>query len=245
MESSSKTRLLDKYSSAVLVSERSELRSLESDFMKVLDLFCGLKGWTSAFEERGHEVITVDIEGKFNPTITKDIMLCTIEDFKQYLPFDLVLASPPCNCFSVASIYRHWKDGQPKDEQTRQSIRLVQHTFDLIKEINPKWWLVENPRGMLRTVIGKPNYEITQCQYGRSIMKPTDLWGKLPASFIPKRCKNGASCHERASRGSRKGVQGINNSFSNLGSKGKELRAKIPYGLSLEVCKYCEGDENE
>lgn len=209
--------------------------------MKVLDLFCGLKGWTEAFKDRGHEVITVDIEKKFNPTICKDINTLTLDDLREYAPFDVVLASPPCNCFSVASCYRHWKDGKPKDQATIDSITLVKNTIFLIGLIRPKFWVLENPRGMLRTVIGHPQYEITQCQYGRSVMKPTDLWGKLPDNFIAKRCKNGSPCHEKASRSSRNGVKGINNSFSNLGSRGKELRAKIPYGLSLAVCKACEG----
>ena len=37
--------------------------------MNVLDLFCGLKGWSKAFKYRGHTVVTVDIERKFNPSL--------------------------------------------------------------------------------------------------------------------------------------------------------------------------------
>ena len=204
--------------------------------MQVLDLFCGLKGWSSAFIERGHKVITSDIEPKFNADVTSDIMNLTAEDFKGFGHFDLILASPPCNCFSVASIYRHWKEGKPKDEATLKAIELVKHTLKIIEDLNPDYWLLENPTGMLRKVIGKPPYAISQCQYGRSVMKPTDLWGKLPASFIPLKCKPGAPCHEKASRSAKSGVQGIRNGFEKLGSKGKEIRAQIPFGLSLAVC---------
>ena len=56
-------------------------------------------------------------------------------------------------------------------------------------------------------------------------------------------CKPGSPCHEPASRGTRNGVQGINNSFSNLGSAGKVLRAVVPRELCLEIIKHCEGDE--
>ena len=39
--------------------------------MRVLDLFAGLKGWSSAFD---HDVRTLDIEPKFDCDITLDIL---------------------------------------------------------------------------------------------------------------------------------------------------------------------------
>lgn len=42
--------------------------------MKVLDLFSGLGGWSAAFKDRGHNVLTVDIEPKFNPDYCMNIM---------------------------------------------------------------------------------------------------------------------------------------------------------------------------
>ena len=194
--------------------------------MRVLDLFCGLKGWSQAFKDRGHTVITFDIESKFNPTVCNDIRLFNAHDFEGYGQFDIVLASPPCNQFSIASVYKHWKDKKPTE-----AIDLVSHTLRLILGLYPKWWILENPTGMLRKVMGNPQAVITQCQYGKNSMKPTDLWGVFPKSFKPKRCKNGDDCHDSAPRGSKTGTQGLANS---------ELRAKIPYGLSLAVCLACE-----
>jgi len=210
--------------------------------MKVLDLFSGLGGFSQAFVDRKHDVTTIDIEEKFNPTICTDIMKITPKELIEgYGEFDVILASPPCNCFSVASIYRHWnKDSTIKSDVELDAIRLVLHTIELIQALKPKYWVLENPTGMLRKVIGYPHYVISQCQYGRSIMKPTDLWGRLPDGFIAKKCKPGDSCHERASRSAKAGVQGINNSFSNLGMRGKDERAKIAYGLSNAICVACE-----
>jgi hypothetical protein len=48
-------------------------------------------------------------------------------------------------------------------------------------------------------------------------------------------CKPGSPCHEKASRGSKSGVQGITNSFNNLGSKGKVQRAIVPELLCKEI----------
>ena len=86
--------------------------------MKVLDLFSGLGGWSQAFKDRGHLVFTVDIEPKFKPNMTADILNLSAQDFpKVSSGWDVILASPPCNAFSVASVYRHWKDGKPASRQ--------------------------------------------------------------------------------------------------------------------------------
>ena len=203
--------------------------------MRVLDLFSGLGGWSSAFIAAGDQVVTVDIESKFKPTFVRDILqVDDLADFETSGRFDLVLASPPCNCFSIASVYRHWRNGVPADNATREAIRLVKHTTALISEYCPDWHVLENPRGMMRKILGKPDYEIAQCRYGAKIMKPTDLWGRLPPAFAPQKCKNGNADHERASRSAKSGLQGINNSL-NLLSGSSPLRAKIPFGLSAAV----------
>lgn len=200
--------------------------------MNVLDLFSGLGGFSQAFKDRGHNVLTVDIDPKFNPDLTMDVMDIDPEFLKATTPHlpHVILASPPCNCFSVASIGRYWDGGQPSPE-AKESIRLVAHTIKIISVLNPDFWFLENPRGMMRKVLGDPGATITQCQYGMPYMKPTDLWGLFPKSFEPKSCKNGAPCHERAPRGTQAGLQRI---------KTPELRAKIPYDLSMAICKACE-----
>ncbi len=212
--------------------------------MWLLDLFSGLEGWSQAFKDRNHSVITVDINPKFNPTISADVMNLKASDFSDYEPFDIILASPPCNCFSIASVYRHWdkKTKRPKDEATRQAIRLVGHTIKLILDLQPKWWILENPRGMLRRVLGKPQVTTYFASWYSTLekyisdkafhdkrkpnLKPTDLWGVLPEIKWNNPLK-----WESAPRGSRKGTQGITD---------RDLRAKIPYGLSMAVCLACE-----
>ena len=70
-----------------------------------------------------------------------------------------------------------------------------------------------------------PQATVSYCQYGSKYMKPTDLWGRLPPSFVPKMCRpkrqhqswwktkdeNGrAGCpHAEVPRGSGKGICGI------------------------------------
>ena len=212
--------------------------------MKVLDLFSGLGGWSQAFKDRGHDVVTIDNDPKFKADIVTDLSKVDHLEFWDSTPFDIILASPPCNCFSIASVYRHWdKDTKkPKDEETRKAIRLVGNTIKLILDLQPRWWILENPRGMLRNVLGKPSattyFASWQSDNEREdtlkafhdkrkpALKATDLWGVLPDMEFSNPLK-----WEKAPRGSRSGIQGI---------KDSALRAKIPYGLSLAVCIACE-----
>jgi len=198
--------------------------------MKVLDLFSGLGGFSQAFKDRGHQVTTVDNNPEFNPDICIDIMGFIPEVLPSY---DVVLASPPCECFSVASIGNHWKDNQP-DPKTLQAIELVKKTLNIIIDIRPKYWFMENPRAMLRTIIGNPPVTVFYAQYGEDRLKPTDIWGRHPKGFKEMQIADKSLLeYTPAPRGSRTGTQGLN---------GSDVRAKIPYKLSETICILCEKD---
>jgi len=207
--------------------------------VRILDLFSGLGGASSAFVDRGHSVVTLDNAPRFGCTITADILNVTVDDLLGYGPFDFVWASPPCTAFSVASIGHHWGGGhrryEPKTEAAATGIEIVAHTIRLITGLEPRAWIIENPRGVLRklpVMDGIERRTVTYCQYGMNHMKPTDLWGGFPSTLeLHPPCKNGDPCHESAPRGSKTGVQGIKSSAE---------RALVPYALSLQVCIACE-----
>ena len=183
--------------------------------MKILELFCGTKSFSNVAAQRGHEVFTIDIEEKFNPDLCMDIMLITpemiLEKFGQP---DVIWASPPCQKFSVMTIYRNWiKEGDkyfPRNVDVIKSIEMVKHTLDLIDKLKPKFWIIENPRAMLRKQEFMPNDKrktITYCQYGLEYQKATDLWNNIE-SWNPKpMCSPKSPCHVRAPRGSKYGIQ--------------------------------------
>ena len=198
--------------------------------MNILDLFAGLGGELrrGKIEAMGHTYTTLDIDPRFNCTITADIM--QINDLGQY---DFIWASVPCECFSVASIGHHWTGGKgayiPKTEQAHNAIELVKHIIELINESSRIGWIIENPRGVLRKMDFMQyirRYTVTYCQYGEIRMKPTDLW-VCGLNWKPRpMCKNGDPCHERAPRGARTGTQGI---------KGAADRAVVPWELWQEI----------
>lgn len=126
------------------------------------------------------------------------------------------------------------KDLEPISEYAKQCDKIDQNVIKLIKELNPKFWFIENPRGGMRKMSwmqGLPRYTVTYCQYGDERMKPTDLWSNHPDPQFKPPCKNGDKCHVAAPRGSRTGTQGI---------KGHVDRSRIPNELCNHIVDICE-----
>lgn len=208
--------------------------------LRVLDLFTGLGGFSEAFRDRGHEVVTLDIEQEFKPLVCADIRKV---EFPSLPPldrgFDVVLASPPCEMFSLARAWHGWPP-----EKVAEALGVVAATFKLIAQIRPRYWVVENPRGFLRKYIGRPKETIFLCSYGLEFKKPTDLWGKYPG-----RLRKPCAPHVESPRGEVKIKKPDGTTY--VGTRGgammvftsgftrdsKALRAKLPYGLSLELCR--------
>ena len=213
---------------------------------KILELFAGSRSFSKVAKEFGHKVYTTDIEPFGEIDLVCDIFKFDIDKMlDEFGTPDIIWASPPCTTFSVASIGHHWKGGNkayiPKTKEAEMGIKIIEETNWLIKMLNPKYFYIENPRGLLRKlpVITKESYirhTIWYCQYHNpekdkiKRAKPTDIWTN-DYSWKPKPvCKNGnPDCnHERAPRGSRTGTQGLKDDYE---------RSKVPYELCKEIIK--------
>ena len=211
--------------------------------LKVIDLFAGLGGWSKPFIERGHEIFRIDWNKKFDLELVADVNNLQVDDFP-WEP-DIILASPPCETFSISSIGHHWnRDRTPKTEEAKIGIELVKNTVKLIKESNAKIGIIENPRGMLRklNLIDGSRVTAFYCHFGENRAKPTDLWGlPFPKDFDVRgechsqRPSHPPDCccrdHQSAPRGSQTGTQGMGNYAT---------KSLIPYELALEVCLKAE-----
>jgi site-specific DNA-cytosine methylase len=197
--------------------------------MKVLELFAGSRSFSKVAEEMGLTTFTSDYKQFDKIDYVVDILEFDINK----VPFkpDIIWASPPCTTFSIASCSTHWtKDKKPKTENCLKGIQMVKKTLEIINFFKPKYWYIENPRGLLRKMDFMQNigtrHTVTYCQYGDIRMKPTDIWTNN-LNWKPRQmCKNGMPCHESAPRGSRTGTQGI---------KGNYLRSVVPYELCKEI----------
>ena len=209
--------------------------------MKVLELFAGTRSIGKAFEEKGHEVFSVEWDRSFeNIDLYKDIYeLSAKEILDKFGKPDVIWASPDCSSYSIAAISHHRKREEngnlaPVSEYAKFCDRVNQHTLNLIMTLSPKYWFIENPRGGMRKMDfmhGLPRYTVTYCQYGDTRMKPTDIWKNHPNPKFKPMCKNGEQCHEKAPRGSRTGTQGL---------KGSKERSVIPVELCRHIVKICE-----
>lgn len=209
--------------------------------MKCLDLFSGTRSIAKAFKLRGYETFTIELDRQHkNIDWYADIMEVTAKDIiERFGKPDVIWASPPCTSYSIAAISHHRvkeADGNlaPKSDFAKLSDELIQHTLDLIKELNPKYFFIENPRGGLRKMNfmkDLPRYTVTYCQYGDTRMKPTDIWTNHPNPQFKPMCHNGDSCHEKAPRGSKTGTQGL---------KGAVERSVIPEKLCLHIADICK-----
>lgn len=178
--------------------------------MIVFDFFSGLEGWSKPFKERGHIVVTVDIESKFNPTICANLFSLKAEDFRKYGQPDLIVASPPCTEFTKSTLPKTW--ASVKKYGCNPDTSLLKKVLQLIRELNPRWWVIENVRGAIKyfkPLMGRPVKKIGS-RY---------LWGKFPIfdskptfgkwKISPSKC--------RAS-----------------------LRSLIPKSIALALCLSCE-----
>lgn len=153
---------------------------------------------------------------------------------------DVVWMGFDCTTFSVAAIGHHrMKDPVtgnllPKTDKARMADEVDKHTLEVVRQLKPKLWFIENPVGGLRKMDFMqelPRYTITYCQYGFPYRKATDIWTNHPNPKFKPPCKNGDPCHVRAPRGSKLGLQAI---------KDKALRSAYPPELCEHIVDICE-----
>lgn len=211
--------------------------------MKVLELFAGTRSIGKAFEKAGHEVFSVEWDKNFKDIdLYADVGKLTKNDIVSLcggIP-DVIWASPDCTTFSIAGISHHRRKNPETgnldavSDYAKFCDEVDQNVLRLIRELNPKFYFIENPRGGMRKMIwikDLPRYTVTYCQYGDKRMKPTDIWTNHPNPKFKPMCKNGDSCHESAPRGSRTGTQGL---------KGAKERSVIPSELCEHIVRICE-----
>lgn len=210
--------------------------------IKVLELFAGTRSIGKAFEAKVHEVFSVEWNKDFeNIDLYKDISELTANEvLEKFGKPDVIWMSPDCTTFSIAAISHHRKKNEqtgnldPISDYAKFCNKVNQHCLNLIRELKPKFWFIENPRGGMRKMTwmqGLPRYTVTYCQYGDNRMKPTDIWTNHPNPQFKPPCHNGDSCHVAAPRGSKTGTQGL---------KGSKERSIIPQKLCEHIVDICE-----
>ena len=198
--------------------------------MKVcLDLCSGRGGFSQAFRENKEwEVVTVDINPKFKPSMVLDLT-DVIENKERYESFwnlkpDIILASPPCERWSIAN--SRWPQ-----EGIYQASKVLGAVLEIVAIMKPKGWIIENPKGRMRWFLREPSAEASLLQFGYRTVKQTDFWTNIDLGLLK-------------SVDIRKNPQGYK--FNRDVSRSANKRAQLPYGLSKHILdSFVETNENE
>ena len=200
----------------------------------VVELFCGYGIITSSFSQLGFKTWKTDIrerKGVCEPDLRKSILQLKRED----IPFEKVhvlWASPPCDVWSYAPGNFHWSpDGSPKTEKCLEHIEILKKTLELIEEIGPDIFFIENPRGKLRHYplfvewLKKHHGVIktlTYSSYGFPATKPTNIFTNAKDIEFKEMAPFG--------RGAK-----VNFKLDNIS---KAQKQKVPRPLAYEIVKY-------
>ena len=139
----------------------------------MIDLFSGLGGASESFALSPEWSV---LRYENNPLL-EDVPFTTICDLTNFdihirHQVELIWASPPCTEFSQAygapapKAQREGRDFEP-------SLDLVKRAVEIIEELNPKYWVIENVVGAIKhfePILGPP----------RQIIGPFVLWGNMP-----------------------------------------------------------------
>lgn len=202
--------------------------------MKVcVDLCSGFGGFSEPFVKAGWEVFRFDNNPRFHEvprTFFFDITdTQKIIDFLGDRKVTCVVSSPPCERFSIANRLF------PK-KGIKTALEIVGAVYEIIAELRPKYWIVENPRGRLRWFLGKPNSTVSLSNYGGKYKKPTDLWHNFPLPMVKAEMPFEPSWSSTKNEG--KGSTGL------LRLRDPAKRAKLPKGLGEAILKVISAEEN-
>lgn len=136
-------------------------------------------------------------EVKHLPSHQTSVYNISVEEDESYTANNIIVHN--CSSYSVAAISRHRRKNKvtgnldPISDYAKFCDETNKHMIELIKELNPKYYFIENPRGAFRKmdfIQGIPRYTVTYCQYGEKRQKPTDIFTNHPdPQFAPPASK--------------------------------------------------------
>ena len=199
-----------------------------------IELFCGYGIITSSFKKAGFQTWKTDIrkrKGVCEPDLRKNILQLSARDIP-FKKIHVLWASLPCDVWSYAAGSFHWnKDGTPKTQKCHDHIEILKKTLELIDEISPDYFFIENPRGRLRFFplfvewLEKHHAvtkTLTYSSYGFPATKPTNIFTNARDIYFKELDKFG--------RGAK-----TNFKLDNISVCQKQ---KIPEKLAEEIAKY-------
>ncbi len=160
---------------------------------RILEIFCGTKSIGKVFERNGWEVISLDIDPKWEPTICSNILEW---DYKAAYPpkyFDYIHSSCPCQCFSSARNIMINRHGYTRESLYNDMVNIglppLKKTLEIIKYFRPICYTIENPAsGRMKNFLDLPYTDCSYCQYGFPYRKNTRFWNNIQLKLEKCKC---------------------------------------------------------
>jgi len=220
----------------VLPSPQKEATHLFSEkagpkTLKLLDICCGMGGWSIGFYRAGFDctgVDTLDIAYPYR------LVQADVRTWHPDQDYDIVTASPPCTEFSSLTRLAIAR-GQRGPRDIPAGVEIVKGCIRIIEEVKPRFWILENVHGSEEHIIpllGNPKIK----------RGPWRLWGDFPSFILPEcpksmkktggeiggeRYHREQACHDK-----------LNSVFA-FNPLRSWFRSKIPIPLSVPLAKAC------
>lgn len=163
---------------------------MKDDVKIILDLCGGTGSWSRPYKDAGYTVHVITLPDYSvadwwladNGRLLRFRRNSPRKDGMSFLEVPVanvygILAAPPCTQFSIArtraKIPRDLQGGMATVEAC---MRLIWHV-QAYKDGKLQFWAIENPVGLLRRFLGRPQFSFKQWEYGDGRDKPTDIWG--------------------------------------------------------------------
>lgn len=198
---------------------------------QLLDLCCGLGGWSVGFHRAGFTCQGVDVIDLGYP------YRLTLADVRTWSPRDnskiqVITASPPCTEFSALTRLAIAR-GQRGPVDIPSGLEIVQGCVRIIEKVKPTFWIMENVHGSeqhINPILGKPKIK----------RGPWRLWGEFPVFLLPENpeLKSKLSPGITSIRSKDKAHDRLNSVFA-YNPLRSWFRSKIPLPLSIPLGQAC------
>lgn len=179
-------------------------RMISKEKRGFIEFFSGSKIVSTIAEtEFNYSTVSIDNNSKLSPSICCDIMQLKLSALSNKKECKIVWASVPCTWFTKLTIAQHWKKMtkahrqyiyMSQTQQAWSAIKIVERTLWLIKKINPTFYFIENPQGVMRHLAQLSSvpfrYTVSYSDYGIDIYKPTDIFTNCPGLPLKKIIRN-------------------------------------------------------
>jgi hypothetical protein len=141
----------------------------------ILDLCGGSGAWSKPYRDAGY-----------------DVRLITLPEYDvlNYEPPENVygvLAAPPCTEYSIVNRDRYITGQYFFDfDKYKNSINtdILNACLKIIEKCNPVFYAIENPCGLMRKYLGRPQFSFQPYQFGDGWSKKTDIWGNFNTPVV-------------------------------------------------------------